>query len=136
MSTKISGDTGIDVAQLRPADGDPVAITIAADGKVAFPQNARSWKPKTIANAVSYTNNTGLDIELAIICTSGSGTAIMALAVSGITIAHAFVVQNQQTGMLTGTVPPGASFNVGDIQGVPTSLTCNILLAGPVTGVA
>jgi len=39
MSTKISGDTGIDVAQLRPADGDPVAMTIAADGKVAFPQN-------------------------------------------------------------------------------------------------
>jgi len=39
MTTKISGDTGIDVAQLRPADGDPVAITIAADGKVTFPQN-------------------------------------------------------------------------------------------------
>ena len=36
MSTKISGDTGIDVAQLRPADGDPVAITIAADGKVTI----------------------------------------------------------------------------------------------------
>jgi hypothetical protein len=37
MTTKISGDTGIDVAQLRPADGDPVAMTIAADGRVAFP---------------------------------------------------------------------------------------------------
>lgn len=42
MSTKISGDTGIDVAQLRPADGDPVAMTIAADGKVAFPAQGQS----------------------------------------------------------------------------------------------
>jgi hypothetical protein len=39
MTVKIDGTNGIDTAQLRPADGDPVAMTIAADGKVAFPQN-------------------------------------------------------------------------------------------------
>jgi hypothetical protein len=38
MSTKISGDTGVDTAQLRPADGDPVAMALAADGKPSFPQ--------------------------------------------------------------------------------------------------
>jgi hypothetical protein len=37
MTTKISGTDGVDTAQLRPADGDPVAITIGGDGKVAFP---------------------------------------------------------------------------------------------------
>jgi hypothetical protein len=37
MTVKISGTDGIDTAQLRAPDGDPVAITIAADGKVAFP---------------------------------------------------------------------------------------------------
>lgn len=37
MTTKISGTDGIDVAQLRAPDGDPVAITIGNDGKVAFP---------------------------------------------------------------------------------------------------
>ncbi len=38
MTTKISGTDGIDVAQLRAADGDPVAMTISSAGVVAFPQ--------------------------------------------------------------------------------------------------
>ena len=59
MTVKIDGTNGIDTAQLRAPDGDPVAMTIDNAGKVAFPQNARSWKPKTIANGVVYTNNTG-----------------------------------------------------------------------------
>jgi hypothetical protein len=42
MTTKISGDTGIDVAQLRPADGDPVAMMIDALGGVAFPAMGQS----------------------------------------------------------------------------------------------
>jgi hypothetical protein len=34
---KIDGTNGIDVAQLRSPDGDPVAMTIDALGKLAFP---------------------------------------------------------------------------------------------------
>ena len=34
MTVKISGTDGIDTAQLRAPDGDPVALTIANDGKV------------------------------------------------------------------------------------------------------
>jgi hypothetical protein len=58
MSTKISGDTGIDVAQLRPADGDPVAMTIAADGKVNVPKGLVGAGyilelPMALANGIS-----------------------------------------------------------------------------------
>lgn len=38
MTVKIDGTNGIDTAQLRAPDGDPVAVTIDNDGKVAFPQ--------------------------------------------------------------------------------------------------
>ena len=38
MTVKIDGTNGIDVAQLRAPDGDPVAMTVGNDGKVAFPQ--------------------------------------------------------------------------------------------------
>jgi hypothetical protein len=37
MTVKISGTDGIDTAQLRAPDGDPVAMTIDNAGKVAFP---------------------------------------------------------------------------------------------------
>jgi hypothetical protein len=37
MTTKISGTDGIDVAQIRAADGDPVAIAISGAGVVSFP---------------------------------------------------------------------------------------------------
>lgn len=37
MTVKIDGTNGIDTAQLRAPDGDPVAMTIGNDGKVAFP---------------------------------------------------------------------------------------------------
>jgi hypothetical protein len=38
MTVKIDGTNGIDTAQLRAPDGDPVAMTIGNDGKAAFPQ--------------------------------------------------------------------------------------------------
>jgi len=38
MTVKIDGTNGIDTAQLRAPDGDPVAMTIDNAGKVAFPQ--------------------------------------------------------------------------------------------------
>jgi hypothetical protein len=57
MTTKISGDTGIDVAQLRPADGDPVAMTIAADGLVTATQMPAFDAQSNVAQAISTTGN-------------------------------------------------------------------------------
>jgi hypothetical protein len=37
MTVKIDGTNGIDTAQIRAPDGDPVAMTVGNDGKVAFP---------------------------------------------------------------------------------------------------
>jgi hypothetical protein len=45
MTVKISGTDGIDTAQLRAPDGDPVAILIDALGKVAFPAQGQSLTP-------------------------------------------------------------------------------------------
>ena len=41
MTVKIDGTNGIDTAQLRAPDGDPVAMTIDNAGKVAFPQGVK-----------------------------------------------------------------------------------------------
>lgn len=42
MTVKIDGTNGIDTAQLRAPDGDPVAMTIGNDGVVAFPAQEQS----------------------------------------------------------------------------------------------
>jgi len=42
MTVKIDGTNGIDTAQLRAPDGDPVAMTIDALGKLAFPAQGQS----------------------------------------------------------------------------------------------
>lgn len=64
MTVKISGTDGIDVAQLRPADGDPVAVTIDATGKVNCPQ--RVTGPGTIlANCIFDGALTGTNAPLA-----------------------------------------------------------------------
>ena len=42
MTVKIDGTNGIDTAQLRAPDGDPVAMTIDNAGKVAFPVGIKS----------------------------------------------------------------------------------------------
>lgn len=48
MTTKISGTDGIDVAQIRAADGDPVAIAISGAGVVSFPATP------TVANGSAF----------------------------------------------------------------------------------
>jgi hypothetical protein len=66
MAVKISGTDGIDVAQLRAPDGDPVAVTISNAGVVAFPQTPSNLSaivlsaPKTAGQTV----NTATDTEL------------------------------------------------------------------------
>ena len=45
MTVKIDGTNGIDTAQLRAPDGDPVAITIDVLGKLAFPAQGQSLTP-------------------------------------------------------------------------------------------
>jgi hypothetical protein len=42
MTVKIDGTNGIDTAQLRAPDGDPVAMTIDALGKLAFPAQGQA----------------------------------------------------------------------------------------------
>lgn len=56
MTVKISGTDGIDTAQLRAPDGDPVAVIIAADGKVTLPQNPFS----NIAASATVTVSSGV----------------------------------------------------------------------------
>jgi len=49
MTVKIDGTNGIDTAQLRAPDGDPVAMTVGNDGKVAFPQGPVQDGPAFLA---------------------------------------------------------------------------------------
>lgn len=59
MTVKISGTDGIDVAQLRAADGDPVALTISSAGVVEFPQSAFANKGPTF-RAYRTADQTGI----------------------------------------------------------------------------
>jgi len=59
MTVKISGTDGIDTAQLRAPDGDPVAMTIDNAGKVAFPANDAT-APGTIAASCVVTVSGGV----------------------------------------------------------------------------
>jgi hypothetical protein len=52
---KIDGTNGIDTAQLRAPDGDPVAMTVSNDGKVAFPASTKSLFSAN-SNSVSIPN--------------------------------------------------------------------------------
>lgn len=56
MTVKISGTDGIDVAQLRAPDGDPVAMTVSNAGVVAFPQSPSMDTTGPIFRAVGDTN--------------------------------------------------------------------------------
>ena len=120
MTTKISGTDGIDVAQLRPADGDPVAITIAADGKVAFPQNVQTLQNVKASRVVgtTYTNSTGQPITVMVSGTSTSSAA-MAIALGGL------IVYGSSAGVAglvacTFVVPNGVTYAVGASAGTLT----------------
>jgi hypothetical protein len=75
MTVKISGTDGIDTAQLRAPDGDPVAITIDNVGKVAFPQGPVQSGPLLTAgwNSVG-TINGALLLQPVVIVQVGGGT--------------------------------------------------------------
>jgi len=72
MTVKISGTDGIDTAQLRAPDGDPVAMTIAAGGKVAFPAQGQSLVPNGYVKLPG-----GLTIQWGLGASDAAGTAVV-----------------------------------------------------------
>jgi hypothetical protein len=123
MTTKISGDTGIDVAQLRPADGDPVAMLIAADGKVTFPQNTQAWSA-ILGRAANtpYVNTTEQTIFVcAIIDTIGAPPITTTAKVNGVIADYVQSTVAAQQYAVTFPVPSGATYVVE----CPTEATLN-----------
>lgn len=112
MTVKISGTDGVDTAQLRAPDGDPVAITIDNAGKVAFPQNVQTWQDVTASRVLgnTYTNNTGQPITVSVFAANSAASnfffAVNGNGVVGTTQGAA------QGGGIYGVVPAGATYRV------------------------
>jgi hypothetical protein len=105
MTTKISGDTGIDVAQLRPADGDPVAMTIAADGKVAFPQVPSFLAGQASATTFTLDTFTKVKFDSEVADVGGNYDPVLSRFVVPVTGAYLFCYSVSQGNAITGTTP-------------------------------
>jgi hypothetical protein len=103
MTTKISGDTGIDVAQLRPADGDPVAMTIAADGKVAFPQVPSFLAGQASATTFTLDTFTKVKFDSEVADVGGNYDPVLSRFVVPVTGAYLFCYSVSQGNAITGT---------------------------------
>jgi hypothetical protein len=127
---KIDGTNGIDVAQLRAPDGDPVAMTIDGAGAVAFPATpsapdngigvGQTWQDLTASRAAAtdYTNNTGKPIQVLITFGNGSTAGSADVIVGGVTIAQPNAVGNGPRQGCSFIVPDGVVYRANVTGGV------------------
>jgi microcystin-dependent protein len=92
-------------------------LTVAADGKVAFPQMIRSWSDQFANrdNAVTYTNNTGAELEFQVMFFNSTAAGINCnLTVNGLGVAQG-TCPTGGTYSLSASVPAGATYsaNIG-----------------------
>jgi len=138
MTVKIDGTNGVDTAQLRPADGDPVAITIAADGKVAFPQYPtlppRTWQaftsPGQRALGTIYTNDTGQDLIVRVRLSLPGVTTNLQCAINGVTMFGGTILTSA-AGADQWTVPDGATYQPGLSAGTTGTVTWHEFRTAP-----
>jgi hypothetical protein len=115
MTIKIDGTNGIDVAQLRAPDGDPVAMTIDNVGAVAFPQMGQAWTTFTVPAqrnlGVAYVNDTDQTIDVNV---SAASTTVgtMSAIVAGHTLRGSQLPAAAGRASIYFRVPPGASYQV------------------------
>lgn len=83
MTVKIDGTTGIDTAQLRAPDGDPVAVTIDNAGVVSFPAMPQVLGPSGAGSTAqgSITLPGGLVIKWGTVAGTTDGNGLMASVV-------------------------------------------------------
>lgn len=97
--------------------------------------NSRSWKTRTIANAVTYTNNTTQEMQIIITTGAPSGSSITGLNVDGIQICNTTSTFNVNNGQLNGVVRGAGTFSVGDLSGPVPAYTLAAFMAGPISGI-
>jgi hypothetical protein len=88
-------------------------MTVAADGKVAFPPMAQTWQVVTRSRAfgTTYTNNTGQGIVVRIRVSLPSSTTTLQCVTQGVTIMGA-TIATSNAGCETWTIPDGATYVV------------------------
>lgn len=97
-------------------------MTVDAAGKATFPQNVRVWSDQFAnrANTITYTNNTGAELEFQVMFFNSSAAAINCnLTVGGLPVAQGNCPANGQTYSLSASVPAGATYSA-HIGGVGT----------------
>jgi hypothetical protein len=96
-------------------------MTVAADGKVAFPQMVQSWQDltSTRATGVTYTNSTGQPIEIAV---NVSGPARIDIVIGSNVLygPSGAAGANLQMGA---TIPAGANYSVTAFGGNAPALS-------------
>ena len=126
MTTKVKGTEGIEF---------PDATVQASAAYTKAETDGRTWKTRTIANGTNYTNNSGQEIEIIVMTAAPSGASISGLIVGGVQICNTTSTFNVNNGMLVGTIPPGVSFNVGDLAGPVPTYTLAAYMVGPIGGI-
>lgn len=124
-------DASADNGTMKLARGNAGAttqdiLTVGADGKVAFPQNAQSWQNVAASRVIgtTYSNNTGqtIDISVSLINTlAGTLLSIYVNNVQTINSNSQSAINNRMA--VYGRVPAGATYKVVTSQGVNSSIS-------------
>jgi hypothetical protein len=128
---KIDGTNGIDTAQIRAPDGDPVAMTVGNDGKVAFPAGnagilgvGQTWQDVKASRAINttYTNNTGRPIFVACSCTATVvADGVADFVIDGITVMRGGVSNAGGSAVpranFSAVIPDGSTYRMNSIAG-------------------
>ena len=124
-------DASADNGTMKLARGNAGAttqdiLTVGADGKVTFPQNAQSWQNVAASRVIgtTYSNNTGqtIDISVSLINTlAGTLLSIYVNNVQTINSNSQSAINNRMA--VYGRVPAGATYKVVTSQGVNSSIS-------------